>query len=36
VEILKRIPLDAPAGLHGIDGKNLLAVSGKKLVKVDI
>jgi hypothetical protein len=36
LEILKRIPLEAPAGLHGLDANSLLAVSGTRVVRVDI
>ena len=34
--VVKRIPLDAPAGLHGLGGAAVLAVSGRRVVKVDI
>lgn|GEM_PF-1718479 len=35
-KVLKRIPLDAPAGLHGLDASAVLAVSGTRVVRVDI
>ncbi len=33
---IKRIALEAPAGLHGLDESQVLAISGKQVVKVDI
>jgi len=36
LKILKRIPVDAPAGLHGLDARRLLAISDKRVVRVDI
>lgn len=36
VKITGRIPLQAPAGLHGLDDRHLLAVSGKQVVRVDL
>ncbi len=36
VQITGRIPIEAPAGLHGLDDRHLLAVSGTRLVKVAI
>jgi hypothetical protein len=34
--VIKRIPLEAPAGLHGLDERHLLAVSGKRIVKLGV
>ena len=34
-QVLRRIPLDTPAGLHGLDATTVLAVSGKRVVNVN-
>ncbi len=36
LDILKRIAVEAPAGLHGLDGQQLLAVSGTRVVRVNV
>ena len=36
LEIVKRIPVKSPAGLHGLDARQLLAVSGTRVVRVDV